>query len=81
MSVALKTYTIGELFTINELKRAAELLTACQRDGRRFNSVVINELLTAEVLARINRKTGQENDPRYLGYMLEFAVGSIASGQ
>jgi hypothetical protein len=30
-------------------------------------------------LAEINRKLGQENDPRYLGYLIEYALTRAAA--
>lgn len=66
-----KTVAIGELFTAEELDRAKALYVAA--DPGTFARRCAEEIV-APILARINEKTGQENDARYLAYAIEYAM-------
>jgi len=67
----MRKFTIGELFTDAELKQAMSIYKytragfVCDR--------MVSEIVQ-HALPRINKLTEQENDPRYLGYMLEWAM-------
>ena len=63
--------TIGELFTEREINAAVKLYNEC-KPGE-FNKRVV-EKIVEPAMARINKVTGQENDPRYFGYLLEFVI-------
>ncbi len=65
----MTSYTVGELFTGLELTAARQLYLDSPPGS--FCDNVVNVVLTPNVMARINAKTGQENNARYLGYMLE----------
>lgn len=67
----MKQVTIAELFTDNEIKAAVKLHAEC-KPGE-FNRRVVEQLVRP-IMPRINKATGQENDERYIGYMLEFAI-------
>jgi hypothetical protein len=74
--MAGKTIAIGDLFTADELEKARKLYEECAPGT--FNGTVVREVVTP-AMARIDAATGQANDPRYIGYMLEFALGQSAS--
>ena len=65
-----------DLFTDGEIRRARAIL---RKAGAGSAHVQLMEyVVTAEVMERINRQTGQENDRSYLAYRLEF-VADIGS--
>jgi hypothetical protein len=64
-------YAINDLFTDDEIAKATELYEACAAGT--FNKEV-TEKVVRPVLARIDAKTGQANDARYLGYMIEHVL-------
>lgn len=68
------TYAITDLFTEDEIKRASELYET-SKPGT-FNKAV-TEQVVRPVIDRINAKTGQENDPRYIGYMIEHVLNQV----
>lgn len=63
---------IGDLFTNDELQRAAKLYD--RSVVGRFNENCVREIVTPEVVERINKQLGQENDARYLAYVIEYAL-------
>jgi hypothetical protein len=63
-----KTSTIGDVFTKTEIKKAQKLFAKC-KPGE-FNKRVVAEIVEP-AMPRINKATGQENDARYFGYLLE----------
>jgi hypothetical protein len=66
-----RTIQLGELFTAEEIDRAYEIWCRWQqRKDRPVPAAEIAEVIVAPVLDRINETTGQENDARYLGYLL-----------
>jgi hypothetical protein len=62
-----RTMKLGELFTEEELARARQFL----RKGRRSE---LESDIVKPIMARINAVTGQENDSRYMAYVLEYAI-------
>ena len=62
-----KTITLGDFLTNEQIKKAAELKTAAK---------ICAEIIEPNIDA-INFKLGQENDPKYLGYLCEY-VFSLA---
>lgn len=66
--------TLGDLFTAEELDRAATLRDSCE--DHEFASRCASEIVEP-VLPRINRATGQENDARYLAYAILNALGQV----
>ena len=62
-----KQVTIQDFLTDREIRRALEL-----RDARRICEEIIKPSI-----ARINRALGQENDPMYLAYVVEYAISLI----
>lgn len=61
-----------DLFTEDEVQRAKTIM----RDNTTPHSRIYDEIITDEVMKRINRDTGQENGRRYMAYRLEY----VASG-
>lgn len=69
-----RNVTLGQLFTDEELQRAFKICAETVTHQR-------NKKLVAEIVEpaidRINKATGQENDPRYFGYMMEAAYNTL----
>lgn len=72
MNTQRRVVALGDLFTDQEIKRAAELFERAQPGT--FCTTVVREVITPEVLARIDQRLGQKNDARYWGYALEHAM-------
>ena len=43
-------------------------------DGAQASSRIRDEIITDEVMKRIDGETGQENDRRYMAYRLEYVA-------
>jgi len=56
-----------DIFTDSEIQRAIDLYSSTPRD--KF-AAACSEQIIQPVIERINSKTGQENDPRYLAYVI-----------
>lgn len=69
---AMKSYTIGELFTGSEIDRAMQLYK--KRTTQREFIDEVTRSIVEPALERINLRTGQKNDARYLAYALEYAI-------
>ena len=63
-----RLHQLGDLFTQEELDRAIKLFVECRTHefAERCDTEVV-----APVLQRINKVTGQQNDSRYLAYLLQ----------
>lgn len=70
------TVRIGDIFTDAELRAATALYKKRDSLVGGFAARCKAEIVTPEVLARINDKTGQQNDALYLAYMLEYAIST-----
>jgi hypothetical protein len=64
-----RSVSIAEFLKNDEVKRAARLYADCERGE--FAKRCADEII-APVLPRINETLGQENDPKYLAYMVEY---------
>ena len=62
-----------DLFTEDEVQRAKTIL-ATSRDSAQASQRIRDEIVTDEVIERINRETGQENYRRYMAYRLEYVA-------
>ena len=60
-----KTVTIGQFLSDDEIKRAFKY---------KENAKEICEHIIKPNIDKINRKLGQENDPMYLAYMVQYAL-------
>jgi hypothetical protein len=69
----VKTASIGDFLTDAEIARATELWAALKDTGT-FAATLAREVIEP-VLPRINAALGQENDSRYLAYMVEYVFG------
>lgn len=63
----MKTISIGDFLTDNQIKEAEKL-------GRAKD---ICEKITKPNIKEINDKIGQENDPMYLAYAIEYALTQL----
>lgn len=57
-------------FTRYEVQQARDLKRVCL-DGVQFHARIYEDIVTEEVMARIDRETGQTNDRHYMAYHLE----------
>ena len=62
-----------DLFTAAEVQRAKDII-ATSMDGAQVSSRIRDEIITDEVMKRIDGETGQENDRRYMAYRLEYVA-------
>ena len=62
-----------DLFTAAEVQRAKDII-ATSMDGAQASSRIRDEIITDEVMKRINRESGQENDRRSMAYRLEYVA-------
>ncbi len=67
----MKTIAIGELFTAAEIAQARAIVGAAETKD--VHQRILTEI-AEPALQRINAQTDQENSPRYLAYMLEYAA-------
>jgi len=56
-----------DILTEAEIQRAIDLYSSAPREAFAAQCA---ETIIAPVIERINSKTGQENDPRYLAYVI-----------
>jgi len=66
----MREITIADILTDSEIDRARELYAEFKDTGT-FASRVVDELIQPNI-ERINKKLGQENDPKYLAYCVEY---------
>lgn len=71
LEVNMQVMTIGGVFPTDVITKAREHV---QRGHAPLHDH-LRALLTDEVMAGINQRTGQENDRGYLAYVLEYALG------
>jgi len=71
-----KTLTIGSILTQKEMKEALKLHKKAETHN--FAERCAAEIIRP-VIDRINKYTGQENDPLYLAYCVEYAI--LKSGE
>jgi hypothetical protein len=72
----MKTITINQFLQAEEIERAVELYRQLADQGvfaRTFCDVVI-----APNIERINKALGQDNDPMFLAYAVEYVLGKVA---
>jgi hypothetical protein len=68
-----KRITIGDFLTDGEITRAMQLYKS---DRANFHTVVLEQIIRPN-MARINQALGQENDPDYLAYMVEWVFNNV----
>ena len=62
-----------DLFTAHEVSRARDILRTSM-DTVQASRRIFEEVVTDEVMNRIDRETNQTNDRRYMAYRLEAIV-------
>jgi len=67
----VKTITVGEILNPKEMKEALKLYKIAER--HKFAERCAAEIIRPAI-KRINKNTGQENDPMYLAYCVEFSI-------
>ena len=71
----MKSITIDQLLTPAELERAMVLYRQLAHMGR-FAATLDAEIITPNI-ERMNKVLGQENNPRYLAYAVEFVLSQV----
>jgi hypothetical protein len=69
----MKTQTLGSILTPHELTLAQNIFLEASSENESAAARITAEIVEPNI-ERINKATGQENDPRYLGYAIEFAL-------
>jgi hypothetical protein len=71
----MKTVTIQDFLTPAEIEKAIDLYAKCAADDHSPPfSVLYGREIIEPVLDRINKTLGQENDPKYLAYCVEYTM-------
>ena len=65
-----KEISLGEVFTEKMVEEASKCKDVTE----------IQKRVIEPNMARINRVTGQENDPRYWAYAMQFALNELRRG-
>lgn len=68
-----RRFRLDELFTEEELRKAAAIFAAPRIAGGPSTVSRIEDEVVRPIIDRINRVTGQENNARYMAYALEYA--------
>ncbi len=69
----MKYLSLGSVLSKKEIALAQNFILEAQAEGESAAARITAEIIEP-ALERINKKTGQENDARYLGYAIEFAL-------
>jgi len=67
----VKTLPLGQILTTKEMKEALKLYENCET--HQFAERCAAEIIGPAIL-RINETSGQENDPKYLAYCIQYAI-------
>lgn len=67
----VKTIAVGQILTEKEMKKALKLYDSAE--NHTFADRCASEIISP-VIDRINQASGQENDPKYLAYCVEYAI-------
>lgn len=70
-----KTVTLDQFLTSKELKEAERLFKKAESASAFVNSV--DAQIIRPVIERINKDLGQENEPRFLAYMVLYVFNRI----
>lgn len=74
----MKSVTIQDFLTPEEIEKASDLYTKCAADDHSAPfSVLCARDIIEPVIDRINRDLGQENDPKYLAYCVEYVMTKL----
>jgi hypothetical protein len=71
-----KTFKVGDIFTDTELNKAQRIYRQSLKADASAISLIdrLHDEIVAPVMSRINKATGQENDSRYMAYMLQWVI-------
>ena len=64
--------TLNEFLTEEQIQICVELYTKLKQTGQ-FAKTICDKIIIPNI-AEINAKIGQENDPKYLAYMVEYVL-------
>lgn len=67
------TITLPDFLTVEEIKLASRLFEQCERNGNHFAALCDDQIITP-VLERINKSLHQDNNARFLAYVVEYAM-------
>jgi hypothetical protein len=70
-----KGITIDQFLTVEELDKAWKLYQKAAPGT--FNKIVVPAIIEP-VIERINTALGQQNDPRFLGYAVEYVFSRLS---
>lgn len=73
-----KSITIYDFLTEAQVKDAMKLYETCKVENRPFADACCDQIIRPN-MAEINRKLGQENDPKYLAYAIEHVMNQASS--
>lgn len=71
----MRMLTINEFLTDDEIEQAIQLYKTLVGTGK-FASTLASTVIRPNI-ERINKVTGQENEPMYLAYMVEYVIGEV----
>lgn len=71
----MKYVAVADFLTPEEIRIAMTLYSFCG-EKQAFHKVCRDEII-APVIGRINEDLGQENDPGYLAYAVEYALSQM----
>lgn len=69
----VKTLPLGAILTKEEMEQAIGIYDNLGASKAQFAERCAAEIIRP-VIARINEQSGQENDPKYLSYCVEYAL-------
>lgn len=64
---SVRHFTVGDLFTEGEIRKAKGL----------SHQEILDQIVTPEKMKYLERVTGQENNRRYMAYMVEHLSGRL----
>lgn len=68
----MKTITISDILSDSEIQECIDLYKQLKDTGT-FAKTVCEKIITPKI-GEINLKLGQENDPKYLAYAVEYVL-------
>jgi len=73
--IQVPKFSLADLFSREEITAVEKLWVTCNGEGqyRQFHMACKVEIVEP-AMERINKITGQENDPDYIAYCIEFAL-------
>jgi hypothetical protein len=73
-----RNFTIAQLFTPEQIEKAATIVRHYDHNcGKTLNELLV-ERVVKDAMPHIDQVSGQENDPRYMAYLLEYALTVVA---